>query len=97
MTFTNPQHGEPTDLSAAIDTGTDYLLEWECAEEIDFLTYKVYASLTSGFTPNGANLVGTTTSKSSIVDGSTLPLFVRVGALDAWGEDPALSDEYEII
>lgn len=96
-TFSNPQHVEPTDLSAAIDTGTDYLLEWECAEEIDFLTYKVYASLTSGFTPSGANLVGTTTSKSLIVDGSTLPLFVRVGALDAWGDDPALSNEYEIV
>lgn len=97
VTFTNPQHAAPSIISAVLDTGTDYLLDWNCDEESDFLTYNVYASLVSGFTPSGANLVGTTSNKSLIVDGSTLPLYVRVGALDAWGEDPALSDEYEIV
>ena len=96
VTFTNPPHVSPNALLHTLDTGANYLLEWECDEQLDFLTYKVYTSTTSGFTAGAGNLVGTAAIKSLLVNAPIRPLYVRVGALDVWGQDPALSAEYVI-
>jgi hypothetical protein len=69
---------------------------WTHTPEADFREYRVYASTTSGFTPGSGNLVDTVSASPGHAT-ATANTYVRVAALDKWGNELALSAEVPIV
>lgn len=85
----------PYSLVAGAPTGSNYPVSWTHSVPEDFATFKVYVSDTMGFTPGPGNLQEETTSLGVIVNAPTTR-YVRVSALDVWGDEESMSDELQV-
>ena len=102
LTVNNPAPAVPTGITSVIvtedATSVAVQMTWSVSTAADFSKYRVHASDTSGFTPDGTNLVYEGTANQSTfviqkVNGLIPEYFWRVAALDTWGEDANYSAE----
>ncbi|MEE9466444.1 MAG: FG-GAP-like repeat-containing protein, partial [Candidatus Neomarinimicrobiota bacterium] len=84
----------PAGLTAA-PSYTQVILNWAASQEPDLSHYLVYQSITSGFTPSGANLVGPVSKYNTAVALSGLtndtPYYFRIATVDEAGNESAPS------
>lgn len=91
VTFNNPVPDAPGPFVIGAPTSTNYPVTWEHDQPDDFANYKVYSSVTNGFTPGPGNLVSSPTSKAATIAAPVRPRYFVVAALDAWGTQESLS------
>lgn len=91
-----------TDLNAGSPTFTTILLTWSPSDDgaggttASDMRYRVYASLSSGFTPNNSNLIGTVTGTTSKLHSGLDPdtrWYYKVIAVDETGNTSSESNE----
>jgi len=91
-------------LSKVNETASNITLmvTWDDVTDLDFKIYRVWASDTSGFTPDETTLVYSAVSSqfTTILDkvsGNLPDYYFRVAALDVWGDDDAnISPEFSL-
>lgn len=96
ITRANPVPVAPTGVTVGTPSGSVFPIAFTHTPEADFLEYRVYASVTAGFTPGPSNLVDTVASSPGHVT-TAVNMYCRVAALDKWDGTLALSAEVPII
>lgn len=105
LDVSNPVPPALTGLSITYSSETadavTYIAAWTASTDVDVNRYRLYGSLTSGFTPGAGNLLyegGLATIAFSVtkVSGAHAPFYWRAAALDVWGNEFNASAEQTI-
>jgi hypothetical protein len=92
-TLTNPTPTPPDALAVGSPTGSNYPATWAFTDDGDLLEFRVYTSLTTGFTADGSTLLTTRVTPDATIPAPTRPLYWRVATVDQWGAELGLSAE----
>jgi hypothetical protein len=92
-TLTNPTPTPPDTLAVGSPTGSNYPATWAFTDDGDLLEFRVYTSLTMGFTADGSTLLTTRVTPDATIPAPTRPLYWRVATVDQWGAELGLSAE----
>jgi hypothetical protein len=88
FTTVNEKPAVLTTPSAVLDTGTTYDFSWDApALPDDFLEYRIYGSVSSGFTPGATNLLYSGALNSASIDVGSTPFYWVVAAFDKYAVD----------
>jgi Putative phage tail protein len=98
LAVSNPVPGVPTALQVAQSLGTVFIkFDWPTDSDLDGIS--VWASVLDGFIPSATNLVIDRAKASSLSFemSSSQDVYVRVAALDLWGDDFAVSSQFTLL